>query len=160
MVENQDLHREAEPPEVPVENPEAVAEPEPTVGELEQDASTAPADEAVLGAEAQPSARLILKRGGTETDFVFEFRSPATVGRFDNSVGPIDVDLSGLDEGKYVSRKHARITCENGAWRISDLQSSNGTYVLRDDFERIEEAELNDGDEIALGNARFVFRTA
>ena len=24
-------------------------------------------------------------------------------------------------------------------------------------FEKVEEAELNDGDEIALGNARFVF---
>ena len=49
-------------------------------------------------------------------------------------------------------------TCEDGAYTISDLGSSNGTYLLRDDFEKVDSAELNDGDEFALGNARFVFR--
>ena len=37
------------------------------------------------------------------------------------------------------------------------MGSSNGTFVLHDDFEKVDEAELKDGDEIALGNARFVF---
>jgi len=48
------------------------------------------------------------------------------------------------------------LTLEDGVWRINDLGSSNGTFVLRDDFERVEEAELFDGQEFALGNARFV----
>lgn len=102
--------------------------------------------------------RLILKRSGQETEFVFPFSPPATIGRFDPSVGPVDVDLGQIEESNYVSRKHARIVFEDDTYRIKDLGSSNGTFVLRDDFEKVEEAELNDGDEISLGNARFVFR--
>ena len=103
------------------------------------------------------TARLVVKRGGAETDIAFPLSSPAIVGRFDPSVGPIDVDLAELPEGSYVSRKHAKITCDGAAWTVTDLGSSNGTFVLKDDFERVESAELADGTEIALGNARFVF---
>jgi pSer/pThr/pTyr-binding forkhead associated (FHA) protein len=128
------------------DQPEAVEEPQAAYGE------------AVV--EEAPDAggpRLVLKRGGQETDVTFSFSCPATVGRFDPSVGPVDVDLGTIEEGSYVSRKHARITCEDGIYRIADLGSSNGTYVLRDDFEKVEEAEIMDGDEVSFGNARFVF---
>lgn len=111
-------------------------------------------------AAAPARAALTLKRSGAETADVFEFSSPATVGRFDPAVGPIDVDLGSIDEGVYVSRKHARFVCEEGVWRVEDLGSSNGTFILRNDFEKVDSAELNDGDEIAFGNARFVFRLA
>ena len=108
--------------------------------------------------ESQASGpRLVLKRSGHETDISFDFTTPATIGRFDPEVGPIDIDLSKIEEGSFVSRKHAMIVHENDAYKIQDLGSSNGTYILRDDFEKVEEAELKDGDEIALGNARFVF---
>lgn len=102
--------------------------------------------------------RLVLKRSGAETDINYPLNPPSIVGRFDPDIGPIDVDLGPIDEGVYVSRKHAQIVCEEGVWKIRDLDSSNGTFVLRDDFERIEEADLADGTEIAFGNARFVFR--
>lgn len=105
-----------------------------------------------------PTATLFLVRGGTETGDKFAFQPPAVVGRFDPSVGPIDVDLGTVPEGSYVSRRHAKITFEDGTWRLADLGSSNGTFLLRQDFERIEEAEIQDGDEVAFGNARFVFR--
>ncbi|HLP00325.1 MAG TPA: FHA domain-containing protein [Fimbriimonas sp.] len=104
-----------------------------------------------------PSPKLVVKRNGAETDEVFWISSPCIIGRFDPTVGPIDVDLGPLPEGVYVSRKHAKITEEDGVWKISDLGSSNGTFVLGDDFEKVEEAEITDGTEIALGNARFVF---
>lgn len=102
--------------------------------------------------------KLVLKRGGVETDIDFPVNPPATVGRFDPAVGPIDLDLGSIEpEGVYISRKHAKIVCDDDVWKIVDLGSSNGTFVLRDDFERIEEAELADGTELAFGNARFVF---
>jgi pSer/pThr/pTyr-binding forkhead associated (FHA) protein len=104
-----------------------------------------------------PVASLVVKRNGAETDIVFPISSPATAGRFDPAVGPIDVDLASLPEGSYVSRKHAKFFTEDGVWKVKDLGSSNGTFVLRDDFERVEEAELHDGIEVALGNARFIF---
>ena len=102
-------------------------------------------------------ARLVVKRSGAETDVEFPVNSPCVIGRFDPAVGPIDIDLGSLPEGSYVSRKHAKITCEDGVWKISDMGSSNGTFLLGSDFEKVEEAELHDGAEIALGNARFVF---
>lgn len=105
----------------------------------------------------EPRAKLTLRRSGTLTDHVFEFAAPAIVGRFDPSVGPIDVDLGSLDEGVYVSRRHARIECNDGQWIVVDLGSSNGVFVLRDDFERVEAADLNDGDVVVFGNAQFVF---
>ncbi|AIE83852.1 FHA domain-containing protein [Fimbriimonas ginsengisoli] len=102
-------------------------------------------------------AKLVLKRSGAETDIEFPLNPPSIAGRFDPAVGPIDVDLGSLPEGSYVSRKHAKFTYEDGVWRVTDLGSSNGTFVLNDDFERVETADLRDGQEVALGNARFVF---
>lgn len=104
-----------------------------------------------------PRGKLTLKRAGALTEHVYLFAPPATIGRFDPSMGPIDVDLGNVDEGSYVSRKHARIDYVDGVWTIRDLGSSNGTFVLRDDFEKVDSAELADGQEIALGNARLWF---
>ena len=112
---------------------------------------------AVPEAASQATARLVVKRSGAETSDEFPINPPAVIGRFDPSVGPVDIDLGSLPEGVYVSRKHAKITCEDGVWKIHDLGSSNGTFVLRSDFEKVDEAELADGQEFALGNARFVF---
>lgn len=103
-------------------------------------------------------ATITVKRNGEETAEVFELNPPSIIGRFDPAVGPIDVDLGPLPEGAYVSRKHAKITFEDGIWKLEDMGSSNGTFVLRDDFEKVDEAELSDEAEFALGNARFVFR--
>jgi pSer/pThr/pTyr-binding forkhead associated (FHA) protein len=104
-------------------------------------------------------AKLVLKRSNAETDVEYPVNPPAIVGRFDPAVGPIDVDLGSIPEGSYVSRRHAKVSCDDGVWRIEDLGSSNGTFVLSgSDFERVEIADLEDGQEIAFGNARFVFR--
>jgi hypothetical protein len=128
---------------------------EPVVAEETPDAEAMETEAPVEG-----RAKLILKRSGTETDQVFEFGSGAILGRFDPAVGPIDIDLGPLEEGVYVSRKHAQFSFEDGEWSVEDLGSSNGTFVLRGDFERVESAALTDGDEISFGNARFVFRVA
>jgi pSer/pThr/pTyr-binding forkhead associated (FHA) protein len=128
----------------------------------EQDPELAAPEAAVQGEPPitgiPTNPRVVVKRSGVETDTEFPINPPAVIGRFDPSVGPVDVDLGGLPEGSYVSRKHAKVTNEDGVWKIHDLGSSNGTFVLRDDFERVDEAELSDGQEFALGNARFVFR--
>lgn len=118
-------------------------------------------EEAAVAATADGQASLTVKRGGQLTDIVFPFTAPATIGRFDPSVGPLDVDLGSIEESMYVSRKHARIDFADGVFTVTDLGSSNGTYVLRDgDFAKVDTAEINSGDEIALGNARFVFTTS
>lgn len=126
------------------------------------DATPAMDEEAVEEAvteSGESNPRLVVKRQGVETEEVFAFTAPAIIGRFDPSVGPIDVDLGNIEEGGYVSRKHAKITEEGGVYTIHDLGSSNGVYLLMDDeFQRVTESALEDGQEVAFGNARFVFR--
>ncbi|MDI9635063.1 FHA domain-containing protein [Kamptonema cortianum] len=129
--------------------------------EVEEVNDEATADENLIEGQSDDNSgpRLIVKRSGEETDISFKINPPTFIGRFDPSVGPIDIDLGELEEGVYVSRKHAKITEEDGVYKITDLGSSNGTYIARDgDFQRIDESEISSGDEIALGNARFVFK--
>lgn len=132
-------------------NEPEMIEPAEEVAVLEDGASSAP-DEGVTG------PRIVLKRSGAETEEVFAVTDGAIIGRFDPNVGPVDIDLGNLAEAVYISRKHAKLALEDDAWKLSDLGSSNGTFILRSDFERVESCELEDGTEFALGNARFVFR--
>jgi hypothetical protein len=40
-----------------------------------------------------------------------------------------DIDLNRFDQQGMVSRRHARITSSGGQWSITDLGSTNGTWV-------------------------------
>jgi hypothetical protein len=53
-----------------------------------------------------------------------------------------------------VSRKHAVLVQQNGRWRVEDQGSLNGTFVNR---KRVENAELDDGDELQIGKYRLTF---
>jgi pSer/pThr/pTyr-binding forkhead associated (FHA) protein len=85
------------------------------------------------------------------------------VGRFDPSTGPVDIDVTGMPGAEHVSRRHAEIYAEAGAWRVRDLGSTNGVFMKRVGESgyspRLQEpGDLKDGDEIAFGNVVFVFR--
>jgi uncharacterized RDD family membrane protein YckC len=54
-----------------------------------------------------------------------------------------------------VSRRHAVIECRSGQYLIRDCNSSNGSLVNGD---RITEQPLKDGDLLAIGTARLLFR--
>lgn len=150
------------PEEQPVVlDPEAPVADHPHAGVASEGYSSPQADVSGQGISGTACmiGKIVLKRGGAETDIEFPINPPAVIGRFDPDIGPVDVDLGTLPEGSYVSRRHASITCDEGRWRLCDLGSSNGTFLLRSEFERVEEGELEDGSEFALGNARFVFRS-
>ena len=51
-----------------------------------------------------------------------------------------------------VSRRHCRISYENDAWRVTDLTSTNGTFV---NGLRIAEAELHPGDRLRVAGFEF-----
>src|SRR5436190_2073098 len=77
-------------------------------------------------------AVLVIERGGTVgTEFTLT-GNEATIGRWDadNGIFP-DVDLDAHDEDAKVSRRHARISRNNGSYFIEDLGSTNGTYINR-----------------------------
>jgi predicted component of type VI protein secretion system len=54
-----------------------------------------------------------------------------------------------------ISRKHCRLMKEDGALKIEDLGSSNGTYV---NGKRIHESDLQPGDTIQIGPVVFVLQ--
>jgi len=88
---------------------------------------------------------------------------PSIIGRFDPETGPVDLDLGPLPEAVYVSRHHAEIWCDaSSQWFVKDLGSGNGTFVCAAGERQFKKASgdhpIKDGDEIALGNARFEFR--
>jgi pSer/pThr/pTyr-binding forkhead associated (FHA) protein len=92
------------------------------------------------------------------------FGQRLTVGRFDPETGPVDVDLTALDAGGHISRQHGELYREaDGSWMVRDLGSTNGVFVKSADASfgpRITAPRpLKDGDEVAFGNARFIFKS-
>jgi diguanylate cyclase (GGDEF)-like protein len=74
--------------------------------------------------------------------------TPTVLGRDDGCQIVID------DES--VSRRHASIQLENGAYTVADLQSTNGTFVNE---VRVSNQKLNDGDYLHVGNCIYRFLT-
>lgn len=54
-----------------------------------------------------------------------------------------------------VSRRHAELTPDDGAWYLRDLESQNGTYV--NGVKIAERVRLRPGDQIRTGSTLFVF---
>ena len=76
-----------------------------------------------------------------------ELSTPVTIGR------STEADVLLMDP--EVSRRHVRIEEDGGAVFVTDLRSSNGTFL---NGRRIGESiELRAGDEIDAGAARIVF---
>jgi DNA-binding NtrC family response regulator len=72
--------------------------------------------------------------------------------KFFNIGGGEDNDL--VIEDAFVSTFHCRVTCQNGRWFVSDLQSTNGTLV---NGLRVREAELPTPATIKVGKALLTF---
>ncbi len=81
---------------------------------------------------------------------------PVVLGRKSGSQ-PVDLDLSPLDPDAYVSRRHARVTCAEGRYWITDLGSSNGTYLNERRLEEGRAAALRHGDRIRVGRIELAF---
>jgi hypothetical protein len=81
------------------------------------------------------------------------------MGRVDevSSIYP-DVDLTphGGEEGG-VSRRHAELSYQGGAWFVVDLDSTNGTYLNGVEVQPKVRTPLKDGDRLALGELEIVF---
>lgn len=109
------------------------------------------------------AARLGIKKFGTPTgEFIPLAGGRLTVGRFDASSGPVDIDVSGMTGAEHISRRHAELYQEGGHWTVRDLGSTNGVYLKRAGqgsfTPRLQEpTSLADGDELALGNLMLTF---
>lgn len=118
----------------------------------------------VLGATVR--YRLQAKRYGvvSTTEEVPLAGERLIVGRFDSETGPVDVDLGASPDAATISRHHAELSRNGeGKWTVRDLGSTNGVFVKAATDSGFgprlgEPRTLSDGDELAFGNARFIFR--
>jgi pSer/pThr/pTyr-binding forkhead associated (FHA) protein len=115
-------------------------------GEHPEEAALNDADAAAVDALPSGSALLVVQRGPSagsrfllDTDVVSAGRHP------DSEIFLDDVT---------VSRRHAEFRRGPGGYRVADVGSLNGTYVNRD---RIDEVELQGGDEVQIGKYRLVY---
>ncbi|MGZ0229714.1 MAG: FHA domain-containing protein [Acidimicrobiales bacterium] len=103
-----------------------------------------------LGAEAESVGMLLAVQGPTVGAKYNLESGTTTLGRHPES----DIFLDDIT----VSRRHVEISHTDGAFRVRDVGSLNGTYLNRS---RIDEAELQSGDELQVGRFKlqFVVRT-
>jgi pSer/pThr/pTyr-binding forkhead associated (FHA) protein len=104
------------------------------------------ADAAAVDALPAGSALLVVQRGPSagsrfllDTDVVGAGRHPES-----------EIFLDDVT----VSRRHAEFRRGPNGYRVADVGSLNGTYVNRD---RIDEVELQNGDEVQIGKYRLVY---
>ncbi|UCF67717.1 MAG: cyclic nucleotide-binding domain-containing protein [Acidobacteriota bacterium] len=105
----------------------------------------------------RPPARLELEDG----DSVFALEADeVVVGRHDPVTDTTpDVDLTGLDNRRSVSRRHARLVFRDGHWGvIEEAGVLNGTFVNADKVSADEPHPVTEGDVLAFGAVRFRFR--
>ena len=161
--------------EAPADSPESLVEDaaaegygSPSLDPLEDELTTladqAPASESLAPVTREiESASLTLVEFGNSTNTVIPLNfSPMSIGKFDPAQGPIDIDLGHLTGNEYISRKHAELYFDDG-WTVRDLGSTNGVFIRRQGqsnfLPRLQTAfKLENGDEVAFGNIRFVFQ--
>ena len=97
---------------------------------------------------SEGTALLISTRGAVSGSRYLLDEDKVTVGR-DSRADILLVDST-------VSRSHAVFIRANGVFTVVDSGSLNGTYVNR---QRVERAQLKNGDEIMIGKFRLVFFT-
>lgn len=110
---------------------------------------TAFATSLTRGCEAQAQAHLvqIYPRDAAVGSRYAVTHAPVVIGR--------DADCEACCLDPSVSRTHARVELRpDGAYRVTDLDSRNGTFVNDD---RVRERALRDGDNVRVGNAVFRF---
>jgi hypothetical protein len=100
----------------------------------------------VLEAQPESAAAVLHVIGGSAPPK--RVTGDATIGRLP------ECDLTLSDPS--VSRRHAKVSRQDGAWTITDLGSTNGVKV---NGEHVDSARLEDGDRIELGSIRLAFST-
>jgi len=96
--------------------------------------------------DIQSSPRLIIVSGVLLGHQIELGETPVTIGRSSECTIALP--------HPSVSRRHCRIWCENGRYRIEDLGSTNRTFLNGEDVTR---ADLRDGDQISIGSNALKF---
>ena len=132
---------------VPESNPEVEVETDPTVFYVPiSDRSEHPMSrEEASHVEGLSGFALVVERGPRAGMTYLLQPGNTTVGRHPES----DIFLNDVT----VSRHHCRFKIANETITVEDSGSTNGTYVNN---ERVDQADLNAGDEVLVGRFHFV----
>jgi pSer/pThr/pTyr-binding forkhead associated (FHA) protein len=105
-------------------------------------------------------ARLVIERGKSVGKQFLLSSTESYIGRWDADGGVFpDVDLDSDDPEAKVSRRHARITFNDGVYLLEDLGSTNGTFINRGKrLPKGTRQPLRDGDEIIVGKTFLRFQ--
>ena len=136
-------------------SPSAVPQPELASGK-----AAASVNLSSVSANQKAHAKLVIERGKSVGKIFMLSSADSQIGRWDADGGIFpDVDLDSDDPEAKVSRRHARITMNDGKYYLEDLGSTNGTFVNRG--KRLSPGtrqQLNDGDEIIVGKTFLRFQ--
>lgn len=77
------------------------------------------------------------------------------VGTFPFVIGNYASGVNGYIKNKTISRIHANITENNGNLYLTDLDSTNGTYVNSCKIESGKPFEVKNGDKISFSNVKY-----
>lgn len=100
------------------------------------------------GMHAAPAQGAFLRTDGGE---VFAVSGMTVIGRRDARQGvSVDIDLSRLDTGRIISRRHASVEHRQG-YVVMDLASINGTFLNGRRLAPRVPTPLQNGDEIVIG---------
>ncbi|MGB1286314.1 MAG: FHA domain-containing protein [Aggregatilineales bacterium] len=103
-------------------------------------------------ARLQGKREIILVIRGMIERLTLDSRETFQLGRFEGEKTPSDIDLTpygALDRG--VSRLHARLHLQDDYLYITDLGSTNGTYLAGKRLKPNESSRVRKGDELMLG---------
>ncbi len=117
----------------------------------------APAGAPAAAASSGGAGRLLLEGGSA----VFPLRgTEMLVGRYDpvTEIQP-EIDLTGVDTKRSVSRRHSRLTFADGAWQVEEeVGALNGTFVNGARLAPGKRVAIREGDIVSFGMVRVVFR--
>ncbi|MCM2258413.1 MAG: cyclic nucleotide-binding domain-containing protein [Vicinamibacteria bacterium] len=88
------------------------------------------------------------------------FKPEALIGRFDSVTGTSpEVDLTGEDQSRNISRRHARVLMKDGQFFIAEeIGTMNGTFLNGTKLANGVLTPVADGDELMLCRLPLVFK--
>jgi len=136
----------------PAEAPPPAPDSAPSAG---VDAAPQPLEEVEI---PEGALGLLVLEGGSR---LFPITSAAAViGRYDPVTGTRpEIDLTQVDINRSVSRRHAKIVHQDGAFLLSEeVGALNGTHINSERLTSGQQSPLASGDKVAFGMVSLIFK--
>lgn len=72
-------------------------------------------------------------------------------------IGRLEAQVDHVSRSPALGKLHARITCRDGHYHITDLNSRNGCFINGSRLDGCMEYKINNGDRISLANRDYTF---